>query len=130
MTDHAGGQTSNVEGGSGAGDAAAADAGICAAPEECCPWSGASTSDMVNCEIPFVAPILLSELALFINCTFDSIIFLTSDVNDGGIPRSDSWTVDNREQPTRIILGASLCEQTKLQGVVPIYIVSFCSCIM
>ena len=132
--DHTGGQPYNTgiaSSTNGSLDAGvAADVGICSAPPGvCCPWSSVSTQGMANCVIPITAPVPPRfEFLLSFNCMAQWIPPMP-DAIDAGAPMSDSWIVDNIEQPTRIILGASLCEQIKSQGFLSVYLVETCLCI-
>jgi hypothetical protein len=80
-----------------------------------------NTADMVDCAIPVKSMVPGSCI--------NGVVVKCTDIR-GTAPSSDGWTIDDTTDPVRLVFGATLCEQVRMEGEVPVYLYCIHSIIM
>ena len=71
---------------------------------------------MTNCAIqPAVTPLNPSHLAVFANCV---LVPGPSSLNDDA---GTSWNIDYSTEPARLVFGAEVCNQLRMNSNTPVY---------
>jgi hypothetical protein len=103
---------------------------LCGASRCCglCNRTETSLAEMDDdCSLPLDHP-PNDMVTLIIDCV-PAYPVLRADL-DGGLPPNDDWGIDYSTTPTRLVFGASLCEQLRASGDLFVFVSGMCSCFL